>query len=391
MTSSITSLFLIACLWVASATAENPVIVGAVVSTTGAQAAAAEGYRRALLLWEEEVNAAGGLLGRRVELRLRDDRSQGVRARSEYEKLVEEKADAFIGPYGSAATMMGAGVAERARRVMVNGGGPARTVHKRAPQYLFQTGVPYAAYGVGVIALARSAGLERLFILGRDDPRSRDMAEATAELARAQGFAGVEMLSYPGGSADFELQVKLARAAGAQAWIAFGEVREAADMVRTFKRLDYAPALFFARAAAEPAFVELLGQDAEFSLGAMEYDARLATPGNAAFAKAYAARWSESPGPSAAQGYAAATVLAAAVHKAGSLEPQKLRAALAALETDTVLGPYRVDPANGSQTGMQAAVAQILRGRPAVVWPRELETANALLPYPQWGERSLLK
>lgn len=391
MTSWITSLSLIASLWGASAVAGNPIVVGAVVSTTGAQAAAAEGYRRALLLWEEEVNAAGGLLGRRVEVRLRDDRSQAVRARAEYEKLVEEKADALIGPYGSAATLMGAAVAERARRVMVNGGGPARTVHKRAPQYLFQSAVPYAAYGAGVLELARSAGLERLLILGREDPRSRDMAEATAELARAQGFAAVEMISYPGGNADFEPQVKLARAAGMQAWIAFGEVREAADMVRTFKRLDYAPQLLYARAAAEPAFVELLGQDAEFSLGALEYDARLATPGNEAFARAYVARWSEPAGLAAAQGYAAATVLAAAVREAGSLEPQKLRAALARLETGTVLGPYRVDPANGSQAAMRAPVAQILRGRPTVVWPRELEAANALLPYPQWGERSLLK
>jgi len=391
MTSWITSLALLASLWGASALAENPIVVGAVVSTTGAQAAAAEGYRRALLLWEEEVNAAGGLLGRRVEVRLRDDRSQAVRARSEYEKLIEEKADVLIGPYGSAATMMGAAVAERARRVMVNGGGPARTVHKRSPQYLFQSVIPYASYGAGALELAKAAGIERLFILGREDPRSRDMAEATAELARAQGFPAVETVSYSGGSEDFELQVKLARAAGAQAWVAFGEVREAADMVRTFRRLDYAPQLFFARAAAEPAFVELLGQDAEFSLGAMEYDARLATPGNAAFAKAYAARWSEPAGLSAAQGYATATVLAAAVREAGSLDPQKLRAALTKLEVGTVLGPYRIDPANGSQAGMSAAVAQILRGRPAVVWPRSLETTNALLPYPQWGERSLLK
>lgn len=391
MTSWITSFCLTASLWGTSALAENPIVVGAVVSTTGAQAGAAEGYRRALLLWEEEVNAAGGLLGRRVEVRLRDDRSQAVRASPEYEKLLEEKADVLIGPYGSAATMMGAAVAERARRVMVNGAGPARTVHQRAPQYLFQSVIPYASYGAGVLEVAKAAGIERLFILGRDDPRSRDMAEATAELGRAQGFAAVQMISYTGGSADFELQVKLARAAGAQAWIAFGEVREAADMVRTFKRLDYAPQLFFARAAAEPAFVDLLGQDAEFSLGAVAYDARLATPGNEAFGKAYAARWAEPAGLSAAQGYAAATVLAAALREAGNLEPQKLRAALTNLEIGTVLGPYRIDPANGSQAGMRATVAQILRGRPAMVWPRELETANVLLPYPQWGERSLLK
>ena len=393
MTSWITRAFLfwLALIPAGLAQQQTPIVVGAVVSTTGAQAAAAEGYRRALLLWEEQVNAAGGLLGRRVEVRLRDDASQAVRARGEYEKLIEDKVDLLIGPYGSAATMMGAAVAERAQRVMINGAGPARTVHKRAPRYLFQSAVPYASYGAGVLELAKAAGLERLFILGRDDPRSRDMAEATAELARSQGFADAGMVFYAGANADFEPQVKLARSAGAQAWIAFGEVREAADMVRTFKRLDYAPQLFFARAAAGPAFVELLGQDAEFSLGAIEYDARLATPGNEAFAKAYAARWSERPGPSAAQGYAAATVLEAAVRKAGTLDPEQLRAALAGLEAGTVLGPYRIDPVNGAQAGLRPAVAQILRGRPAVVWPRELEAANALLPYPQWAERSLLK
>lgn len=389
MTSStIRAVIAIAALWVFDGQAQ-PVVVGAVVSTTGAQAAAAEGYRRALLLWEEEVNGRGGLLGRRVELRLRDDASQAVRAGREYEKLAPE-ADAFIGPYGSAATLMGAAVAERAPLAMVNGGGPARTVHKRAPQYLFQSAVPYASYGVGVLELANAAGLTRVLILGRDDPRSRDMAEATAELARKNGFSVTEA-TYSGANADFAALVKAARAAAAQAWIAFGEAREAAEMVRAFKRLDYAPALFFARAAAEPEFVELVGQDAEFSLAAVEYDARLATPGNAAFAKAYAARWLEAPGASAASGYAAATVLEAAVRKAGTLEPAKLRSTLAGLEVGTVLGNYRVDSANGSQVGIRAPVVQILTGRPATVWPRELDTANALLPYPQWDERSLLK
>ena len=392
MTSWITRLLLLWGLLAAPSAPgqDSPVVIGAVVSTTGAQAAAAEGYRRALLLWEEQVNARGGLLGRRVELRLRDDASRAVRAGQEYQTLAAE-ADVLIGPYGSAATMMGAAAAERERRVMINGGGPARTVHKRAPKYLFQSGIPYASYGSGVLELAKQAGLERLLILGRDDPRSRDMAEATAELARLQGFPEVEMISYAGANADFGPQVELARAARAQAWIAFGEAREAADMVRTFRRLDYAPQLFFARAATEPAFIDLVGQDAEFSLGAIEYDARLATPGNAAFAKAYAERWSHGPGFAAAQGYAAATVLEAAVREAGTLDAEKLRAALSGLEAGTVLGPHRVDPANGAQAATHAAVAQILKGRPEVVWPRELETANALLPYPQWGERSLIK
>lgn len=391
MTSWITSFLLASCsLWVFSAVAQNPVVVGAVVSQTGAQADAAAGYRKGLLLWESQVNARGGLLGRPVELRLRDDRSQAVQARAQYEKLLEE-SQLLIGPYGSAATLMGAAVAERAQRVMVNGAGPARTVHKRSPRYLFQSALPYAAYGEGILALAAEHGLSRLFILARDDPRSQDMAEATADIARRQGMSSVALSTYAPGSTDFSPQIAAARAVDAQAWIAFGEVREGAWMVRTLKATGYAPPLFFARASAEPAFIALVGQDAEFSLGAIEYHARLDTPGNEAFARTYSARWSEAPGPAAAQGYAAATVLEAAVREAGTLDQEKVRAALATLEIPTVLGLYKVDPATGAQTGIKAAVTQIRKGSPVPVWPPAVQAANALLPYPQWDERSLIK
>jgi len=273
--------------------------------------------------------------------------------------------------------------------VMINGAGPARTVHRRAPRYLFQSATPYAAYGAGVLEISTNEGLERLLILARDDPRARDMAEATAELARKSRFA-VTAVTY-GADADFALQIAAARKAKAQAWIAFGEARDAADMVRSFKRLNYAPALFFARGAAEAAFVTGLGQDAEFSLGALEYDTRLGTPGNAAFAKAYAARWTNKPDAAAAEGYAAATVLEAGVRAAGTLDQEKLRAALAKLEVGTVLGTYKVDPASGAQIGHVPAVTQIRKGEPAPVWPRALETANVLLPYPQWAERSPIR
>src|SRR5258708_24536776 len=87
--------------------AENlPVVVGAVVTGTGMQAPLAAGYRKALVLWQEEVNAGGGLLGRPVELRLLDDGSQAVRARGLYAPLVREKADLLGGPYRFAPTLL---------------------------------------------------------------------------------------------------------------------------------------------------------------------------------------------------------------------------------------------------------------------------------------------
>ena len=366
-------------------------MVGAVVSQTGALAALAADYRKGLLLWQEELNAAGGLLGRSIELRLRDDGSNAVRAGERYRELIrDDKADLLIGPFGSAATLMAGAEAERARRVLVNGAGASHTVHRRGTRYMFQSAIPNAAYGEGVVEVARAAGLRRLFILARDDLTSREMAQATRDAALKQGLDPAELALYSTATDDFSALITKARAAGTEAWIAFGGLRDTADMVRSFKKELYAPPLFFARSVADPKLLPLIGQDAELSLGVTEYETRFATAGNEAFVQAFRGRWSGAPGPGAAHGYAAGTVLAEGVRHAGSLDQEKLRAALAALETNTVLGGYKVDPQSGVQLATRPAVVQIQRGRGEVLWPEWLQTAT-LEAYLPWGERVLLE
>jgi len=358
------------------------IVVGATISQSGAHAELAADYLKGLQLWREQMNESGGLLGRRIELRVLDDASRAVRARELYAELARDKSVHFlIGPYGSAASLLAAAEAEAARRIMVNGAGPAAAVHSRPGRYVFQAAVPYAAYGTGVLRVAEAAELRRLFIIARDDAASLEMAEGTRNAA-ANGFVAGEVESYRPGTADFAAHVAKARAAKAEAWIAFGDVRDAAEMVKTFKRLDYAPALFFALGAAHPRFIALLGQDAEFSLGAVEFDPRL---GEAArdFVKAYLARWTVPPQLAAAEGYTAGAVLAAAVRNAGTLDQEGVRGALARLELQTPLGPYRVAPATGAQTGFEPTVVQIIKGR--------AEPGTPLLPYPQWNERALIK
>ena len=373
----------------APAFAQAPAVtVGAAVSQTGALAPLAADYRKALLLWQDEINAAGGLLGRRVELRLADDGSDARASGELYAGFIRDNADLLIGPFGSAATLMASAQAERAQRVLINGAGPSAAVHKRSPRYLFQTTIPNSAYADGVLELARAVGGERLLILSRGDQMVSEMADAARARAEEQGFTA-ELQTYRGGEDDFSPYVAKARA-GDQGWIAFGEVRDAAAMIRTFRKLDYAPRLFFARSAADPQLIALVGQDAEFALASQEYDAKWTTEGNDRFAAGFAAKWSAPPGYAAAQGYAAATVLAEAVRLTGALDQAKLRDTLTRMEMPTVLGGYKVDPRNGEQRAARPAVVQIQRGRPQVVWPVELQSAT-LQPYPAWGERVVLK
>jgi branched-chain amino acid transport system substrate-binding protein len=372
----------------------GPVVIGAAVAQSGQLADLAAGYRKALLLWQDEVNAAGGLLGRRVELRLLDDRSEAVAAERLYARLVREHgAELLIGPFGSAAARGAAAAADRAHRVLINATGASQSVLRAGHRYVFQVAAPYTAYGTRVLELARQAGYLRLFILARDDPASREMATRAAEDAARQGLKVVATSAqiYAQGLRDFEPLVATARAAGAEAWIAFGEASDAAEMVKTFKRLDYAPRLFFAKGAADPRFIAAVGQDAERVIGLSAYEPFFATHGNAEFVKAFEARWSSPPGLAAAEGYAAGKVLQEAVRRAGTLDQDRLRETLATLSTETVLGGYKLDPRSGRQLGARLALLQILKGRRQVVWPDALATATWQLPYPGWQKREILQ
>jgi branched-chain amino acid transport system substrate-binding protein len=374
----------------ASATAqEAPIVVGAVVSQTGSQAGIAAAYGKALQLWQQEINAAGGLLGRRVELRVLDDHSEAARAGPAYAELIAGGAELLVGPYGSAATLVAAGEADRSRHVMANGAGASARVYKHAQRWVFQTLAPYSSYGEGVLDLAKTAGCASLSVFARNDSASVEMGDAAHGEALKRGFTVPELQVYSGGD-DIVPLVAKAAAAGVQCWIGFGEVRDTADTVIAMKRADYAPRFFFQRSGADPVFIERVGQDAEYTLASVAYDPAWPTPYNATFAKAYAARWGAPPDATAAQGYAAATVLARAVEHVGSLDQEKLRAALASLEIGTVLGTYKVSPA-GEQIGMKPAVVQIVRGRRVVLWPPALATEATPRPYLPWNERTLLR
>lgn len=378
------------CLAAAPALAQAPpVVLGVVLPESGLLADLATDMKKALLLWQEERNAAGGLLGRRVELRIADDRSEARAAAKLYARLAEaEGAQLLIGPFGNAACVVAAAYAERSRRVLVDAACNSRGPHRAGARYVFQVPAPLADYGAGALDIARALGYRRLHVVARNDPGSRESAERLVAQARALGLEPGEAQTVAAGLRDYAAQVAAARARNAEVWVAFGQPEDAAEMVKSFKRIGYAPWMFLAQGAAEPRFLQFLGQDAEFALGLAAYDTRFATRGNAAFVRAWRQRWQGEPGGLAAAAYAAALVLEEAVGKSGSLDQERLREALSALDTETPIGRYRVDQA-GAQVAAKPAVVQILAGRREVVWPRALATAQWQLPYPRWDERQV--
>ncbi len=369
----------------------KPVVVGAAISETGYLSDLAAGTRKALLLWQAQVNAAGGLLGRQVDLKLLDDASDSLRSTALYEKLIkEEGAELLIGAFGSAATSMSAAVAERGRRVMVNATGPSPEIHRRLYRYVFQVPSPSDKTLGGVLPLAGKLGLKSLVVTARDEAAAAPLLE---QLRQASIKGALEIRPVMPFLRDpmHALTPFARKIAASQPDIIVSPANphDAADLVRGFKAAGFAPRLFIAGGVVNPDFIRLVGQDAEYSVGYSAYEPLAATPGNAAFVKAYRDKYNAAPDFHAACGWAAGKVIEAAVAKAGSFDQEKLRASFASIEAPTVLGGYKVAP-DGSQLAATAFLVQILKGRREVIWPEAFRSAEPILPAPEWSRRKPL-
>ena len=85
-----------------SADAAQPIRIGVSIALSGRYAPMANMYADGLRLWEKDINAKGGVLGRPVRLLIYDDRSSSQKAREIYQRmLTEERVDFVLGPYSS--------------------------------------------------------------------------------------------------------------------------------------------------------------------------------------------------------------------------------------------------------------------------------------------------
>jgi branched-chain amino acid transport system substrate-binding protein len=74
------------------------------------------------------------------------------------------------------------------------------------------------------------------------------------------------------------------------------------------------------------------------------------------------------------------------VRRAGTLDADRVREALLALDTTTVFGQYKVD-ADGFQTGHKMVTSQWQDGKKVIVWPDDVATGKVRFPTPPWSQR----
>jgi branched-chain amino acid transport system substrate-binding protein len=370
-----------------AARAADPIKVGLSVSLSGAYAAGGKYCLEGTQLWVEQANARGGLLGRPVQLVYYDDRSDPNTGVQLYEKLItSDKVDLVVGPYTSAVTSAVSTVAEKHRKAMLGPECADVKVYSRGYKYNFQAQAQAGRYMLGALALAKANGYRTLALLAEDTSFPKAVSGEVAGMAGQYGLTVVMNETYPKGANDFSALLTKAKEAKPDVIFANSYLPDAQGIVRQARELGVDSRLFaVAVGAAEPEFGNL-ASTADYILASTPWWPTLKTPGNAAFVKAYTARFGRAPDYHSAANYASMEVLEAALKQVGGLDQDKLATALGKLEMDTVYGRYQVD-AKGAQIGFTSSLLQWQDGKQVLVWPDTFAEAKPRLPMPPWSQR----
>jgi branched-chain amino acid transport system substrate-binding protein len=371
-----------------SAAPPAEIVVGLSVAQSGPYAHASQEQWRGFRLWMEETNARGGLLGRRIAVRQGDDKSRPEIAGRLYEQFgTEDKVVVLIGPYSSSATLAAGAAARKHNIPLISAGASAPEIWEPGQAHVFGLYTPASAQLDPVLEFARSRGLKRVALLYEDSPFQREVAAGVKVRAKSLGMQLVFEGKYDKGAGAFASTITKIRSKRPDTIVGGSYLPEAVTFMRQAREGKlYARLFAFSVGPALTEFGTRLGLDAEGVFGTSQWEADLALPGAADFARRYRATYGHAPSTEASGGYAAGQVLGEALKQAGSPEPDKLRAALRELDTVTVFGRYKVD-ASGRQVGKSAYVVQWIDGTRQVVLPEELAGRKPAFPFRDWTKR----
>lgn len=372
--------------------AEEAIRFGASISMTGDYTRWAAQGREGYLLCQKRLNEQGGLLGRRVELVLYDDRSESQTAVRLYEKLiVEDKVDGLLGPFSNPVTDAIANVTEKHRKVVVAPLAFTRDIWEKGRKYLFMVRSPSELYLEGLMDLAARNGLKTVALISQDTTFGRAVAKGTADLAKKKGLDVISREAYLKGKdgpigkdpTDFSAILKRVKAANPDVLgVASDSFWEVVNMTSQMKELD----VNIKMVGGTIGIALSVGKPGDYLYGISQWETDLPYPEAKEFVEASKKEFDRDPSPLSAAAYASCQLLAEAARRAGSLDTEKVRAQLVKLRTRTVFGDYAVDE-RGFQVGHKMVTYQWQGGRAVLVWPDDLAVGKPRFPTPPWDQR----
>ncbi|MFZ0942812.1 MAG: ABC transporter substrate-binding protein [Syntrophobacteraceae bacterium] len=357
--------------------------VGIILPATGEKAKFGEIEKKSFEMALEEINAAGGVNGKKLEFLYEDDTGRPDVARSAAEKLItKDKVVMLGGGYGSSETFAIAGVAQQNRIPFLINTGSDNKITEMKWDYVFRLNPPVSAYPEALESfLTDVVKPQSVAILYENTNFGSSGSREFQRSCEKMKLKVVMNEGYQSGGVDFTPLLVRVKQANPDVVYMISYLMDASLMMKQSMELKLSPKIFVGGGAGFtlPEFVQNAGKAANMVYSATLWYQTLPYPGAKKYYDNFLARNKMSVDYHGAEAYAAAYVIADGLKRAKSPTRDDVRESLAKTDMMTIFGPIKFIAYDNmtNQNKLPTYLVQWIDGKLELVWPK----ATAAKPY----------
>jgi branched-chain amino acid transport system substrate-binding protein len=385
------------------AAAQQPIKVGIGIAQTGTLGGGGKAALLAIQMWVEDVNAKGGLLGRKVELIAYDDQSNPALTPGIYSKLLDvDKVDLIIAPYGTVPTAPIMPLVKQRDLLLM--GNFSFQVNRTVKHDKWFNNSPWndaASWSDGFIGTGQKLGAKSIAFLAADQEFAQNLANGARELAKKAGMNVVYNQNYPPATVDFSSMIRAIRAAKPDIVFVMSYPNDSVAIVRAVNEIGVGDSVkLFGGGMVGLQFtpiMESLGSSLNGIVNYNSYVPGMKYPGVEDFLSRYAKKAAEAKVDPLGFylppfNYAIGQMLEQAITATKSLDHKVLADYLRKNEMKTIVGPIKFAP-DGEWAQPRVVQAQFRGivdknmeqfrqpGKQVVLYPPDYKTGDVVAPF----------
>jgi len=360
---------------------------------TGKQAKFGEIMKRSYEQAAEEINAKGGIKGKKLILSFEDSSGKPETARAIVEKLIDvKKQPLIVGEYTSSCAKAVAAVAEERKTPYLVVASADDDITRQNYKYVFRQNQVNAHYADAFVSFLKEVVQPKtIAILFESSAFGTSGADAMEKDAKALGIQVVMKEKFETGAIDFKPLLSKVKAAQPDVIYSVSYANEAQLLMKQAKELRVDAKLYAGGAAgfAIPEFIKGAQDAAEYVISATLWTPQLKYPGTKEYADKYKAKHGDYPSYHGASAYAAIYVVKDALERAKDWTQNGIRDALKATNFKTAYGPVKFEDKEGyqNQNFHETLAIQVQKGEFETIWPKIYASKPYVFPVPAWKER----
>jgi branched-chain amino acid transport system substrate-binding protein len=382
---------------------QGPIKIGMSMPQTGGLGAGGQSALLALRMWVDDVNAKGGLLGRKVELIAYDDQTNPALTPGIYTKLLDvDKVDLLIAPYGTVPTAPIMPLVKQRGLLLM--GNFSFGVNGTVKHDMWFNNAPWntaSSWSDGFIEAGQRLGGKTIAFLAADNDFAQNLANGARDLAKKAGLQTVYNQNYPPSTTDFSSLVRGIRAAKADIVFVMSYPPDSVAIIRAVNEIGVGDTVkIFGGGMVGLQFTPIMTNLGSSLNGIVNYNSfvpGIKYPGIDDFLKRYAAKAAEAKVDPLGFylppfNYAIGQMYEQAINATKSLDHKRLADYLRKNEMQTIVGPIRYGP-DGEWANARVVQAQFRGvtdkdteqfrqvGKQVVLHPPQYKTGDIIAPF----------